>query len=563
MNIPENDESVTQLLMRYEKEIREWHTEQVYKAIRQEEKEHLLVRLAEGLDFGPVEEACAGYRQYKGKRGQEARYSIGQLAKTLLVRYLYGWSLRQSEAEVRGNLLLRWFCGYGLSEPVADHATLERFEQWLVTNQPRLFFDLALVRIDQDFPEERTAIQIGDTFGMESHTADLRLYELLGRMGLALWQAFLPLLPVDEPPAPSAQAIYSQALDPAQQQATTFLSPPEWAARTLGRAQQLAPLPSLLAAQAASLPHPQPEPLAHFHLWRQRMEKVLADECLLSPDAPGQPSVVRLLEAKERGSYRILTPVDPEISLRIHDDDIVRGYNVSVAATPDFVREIAAATGATPDSVGVDKLVKEQKEHLGLVPPKLVYDQAAGTPKKIADVAKASDHKTLLVVRLVDYHRNRVRFGPLDFSLGADGLLTCPNGQTSHRAYRSSGGDGWNYRFLANQCADCPLAQKCRGDAVKPDSYRQVFISSYHFQQRAAIAYMHTDEFQADMALRPHIERIIACLVRYNHARTTRKVGLQNADFQVKMAATAYNLKHWLVLILRREKQQKVRSASP
>ncbi|MBX3001600.1 MAG: transposase [Caldilineaceae bacterium] len=255
--------------------------------------------------------------------------------------------------------------------------------------------------------------------------------------------------------------------------------------------------------------------------------------------------------------------MDPDITLRVHDDDITRGYNVSVAATPDFVREIAAATGATPDSVGVEKLVAAQKKHLGVVPPKMVYDQAAGTAKKIADVAKASDNQTLLVVRLVDYHRTRQRFGPLDFSLGEHGVLTCPNGQTSSKAYRSNSGDGWNYRFFAAQCEGCPLTGRCRGDAVKPSSYRQVFISSYYYQYRTAIDYMKSDEFKADMALRPHIERVIACLVRYNHARTTRKLGLQNADFQVKMAAAAYNLKHWLVLIRQRQKQQQVRSLSP
>ena len=247
----------------------------------------------------------------------------------------------------------------------------------------------------------------------------------------------------------------------------------------------------------------------------------------------------------------------------MHDDDIARGYNVSLAVTTNFVREIAVATGATPDSVGVDKLIAEQKEHLGIVPPKLVYDKAAGTPKKIADVAAASDNLTHLIVHLVDYGRNRVRYGPLDFTLDEKGVLTCPNGETSSRAYRSNSADGWTYRFSAAQCEGCPLRQKCRGAVVKPDAYRQVFISAYQSQQRAAIAYMKTDEFQADMQLRPGVERIIACVVRYNDARITRRIGLANADFQVKMAAMAYNLKHWLVLTLQREKAQRVQVASP
>jgi hypothetical protein len=561
MSIAKNNENVTPMFLGYEKEIEQWHTEQIYARLIARHRAHLLVRVGVEVDFGPMEKACAGYRLYAGKRGQEASYSLGQLGRMLLVKYLYGWSLRQTEIELSTDLLLRWFCGYNLSEKVADHVTLGRFEAWMVANQPRTYFDLVLQRIDQDFPDGRKATQIGDTFGMESHTADLRLYDLLGRMAEKVWDAYLRLLPAHIPPDPEAERLYDLALhpDPAP---PVMLAPQEWEAWTLRRAQQVASLPSRLERAVKLIENLDPARLADFHEWRARLQKVLADECVLTVDDEGQPSVDRLRQAKERGSYRLLTPVDPDITLRVHDDDVIRGYNVSVAATTDFVREIAAATGSTPDSVGVDKLIEAQRKHLGVVPPKFVYDQAAGTAKKIADVAKASDNQTQLVVRLVDYHRNRARFGPLDFSLDERGVLTCPNGQTSSKAYRSNSADGWTYRFVAAQCEGCPLTQRCRGDAVKSSSYRQVFISSYHYQYRTAIAYMKTEEFKTDMALRPHIERIIACLVRYNHARTTRKAGLHNADFQVKMAAVAYNLKHWLVLIRQREKQQ-VRSHSP
>jgi hypothetical protein len=55
----------------------------------------------------------------------------------------------------------------------------------------------------------------------------------------------------------------------------------------------------------------------------------------------------------------------------------------------------------------------------------------------------------------------------------------------------------------------------------------------------------------------------IAALVRYNGARHAQGLGLPSADFQVKMAATAYNLKRWLALILEREKEAKRRTQPP
>ena len=59
------------------------------------------------------------------------------------------------------------------------------------------------------------------------------------------------------------------------------------------------------------------------------------------------------------------------------------------------------------------------------------------------------------------------------------------------------------------------------------------------------------------MKQRCAIERVIAALVRYNGARRARSTGLAKADFQVRMAAVAFNLKHWLVMRLAQEKAQR------
>ena len=65
----------------------------------------------------------------------------------------------------------------------------------------------------------------------------------------------------------------------------------------------------------------------------------------------------------------------------------------------------------------------------------------------------------------------------------------------------------------------------------------------------AARAYNQTEEFKADMKLRPHVERIIAGITRHNGGRRARRRGQHKADFQAKMNATAYNIKRWLRLL--------------
>ena len=78
-------------------------------------------------------------------------------------------------------------------------------------------------------------------------------------------------------------------------------------------------------------------------------------------------------------------------------------------------------------------------------------------------------------------------------------------------------------------------------------------------ERREALAYLRTDAFQQDMRLRPAIERIIACLVRYHGARQADGYGLANADYQAHMAAMAFNLKTWVKLINERRKPRRTR----
>lgn len=260
----------------------------------------------------------------------------------------------------------------------------------------------------------------------------------------------------------------------------------------------------------------------------------------------------------KKGAFCLGSTIDPEASFRYHHGHHDLGYNVSLAATPNFIREIAAATGAAADAAGVAPLIAVQLQRLGLVPPKFLYDQAAGTPKTYAEVAKASAGQTQLYARLIDYTQNRERFGPQDFTLegGPTGTreLVCPNRLRTSRAYRAPAAEGYHFRFLATACQGCPLWDQCRDPKSKPTSHRSVFISDYQLQQQHALAFTKTPEFKALMKLRPQIERVIAALVRFNGARRAKATGVDSADFQAKLGAVAYNLKRWRTLIKERNK---------
>ena len=67
----------------------------------------------------------------------------------------------------------------------------------------------------------------------------------------------------------------------------------------------------------------------------------------------------------------ILQPVAPEATIRNHGpakQDF--GYNTSLAATLDFVREIRADTGSTSDVMPIPALLTAQAQHHDCLPAK-------------------------------------------------------------------------------------------------------------------------------------------------------------------------------------------------
>jgi IS5 family transposase len=536
-----------------------WVSAQHYATLVAQNRDHLLVFVKEQVDFAPLEAACWAFHVYRGRQGQPPTYANGQLCRALLVKVLYHWSYRRLETELRSNHLVRWFVGCGLNEQTLDHVTLWRFGTWVQAHAPRAFFDETLRQIYAAQPAEREQAQVGDTFALVSRAKEQSRTEMLRDASRRLLDYLAAVTPDG---AAAVQAAVDQAalFGSANECREHYLEKADRDAlevRTATAAHACLRLASQARQALGVGPHTQHIEYQALLRWEGVLGKVLGDEFTITTDEQGCAQTVSHPSQKQKGRYRHGSMVDPDATFRSHGEHTHLGYNANIAVTQNFITEIYAMPGASPDSVGVAGLIAHQQEYQDFVPPKLIYDRAAGMPKIFAEVAQASDGQTQLVAKLIDYGKSRTRFGPADFTLNAVGQLSCPNGQIAAKSYNSASGDGINYRFLPEQCHGCPLLDLCRGDQVRPDKYRQVFISDYTYFQRAAIAYTKTDAFLGDMKLRPTVERIIAALVRYNGARHAAAFGMAAADFQLKMAAVAYNLKRWHTLTKAKEKAQR------
>lgn len=537
-------------------------------------RSHILVKLNEHLDFAPIEKACQTYRHCKGV-GNHPTYPTSVLVRCLLVKYLRDLSLRELEMLLYSDMLVRWFVGLSFGDGVPHYSTLARFELWLRDHQPRIYQDSVLKQIDEMFPQSRQLPQVADTYAM---LADAAREDLVTRLRHTARCLLAEISHIPEFPVGRLAGFDWNSLFGVQPERPGFLLDKKQ------RQQRLQTV--ILAAQDlrqrcdASLQTRSSHEYPQVRLWVNYLGKIIHDEVNILPEADADGWRVHLRTPNERRNdpqttCRIGSATDPEASFRMHgdtDEDVNLGYNIQVAASTDgFIRETKAYTGAISDQAGIAQLVADQKEHHGICPPKLIYDQAAGSGKVRADVDKASAGQTQLVSKLIPYASRSDRFGPYSFTLSENGeILTCPAGKQSAIAYSSGEGDGRNFRFFACQCwlngeppkrmkdADlsmrCPLWEKCRDDRQGPGSMRQVFISDYRTYVLAARIYNQSDAFTGDMKLRSQIERIIFELTHYNGARHCRARGVDNADWQARMCAVSYNLKLWMRKVSRRER---------
>lgn len=141
--------AVRSVVEKYLMQLLYWFSDEIYKLLLPRAQNHFLVGLRNHLNFGTLETACAKYH-HEGGRGAPVVHPVPRLVRALLVKYLLNLSLRDLEESIRWNLLVKWFVGYAAFESGPDHATLERFELWVIEHQTRTFFDQILKQIDHD-----------------------------------------------------------------------------------------------------------------------------------------------------------------------------------------------------------------------------------------------------------------------------------------------------------------------------------------------------------------------------------------------------------------------------
>ncbi len=508
-------------------------------------QDHWLLHLHQTVDLSPLEQACAGFHANNGL-GAPIKHTVRRLVRALLIKYLYNLALRPTEELIDNHILVKWFVGYSLFETPPDHSYLNRFELWVFRNCPRLFFDEVIRLIDQLCPEDRARLEIVDTFGMQARAANTYLIELLRDMGSKI----LRLLAETDPAlhlALLAQLDLFDLFGRPDEKITPALKAKDRARRLQIVGRQLLRLYRLLSDQLDQAPALAPEAQIPLRLLLAYLSKIITDETTVTSPNAADPDDVTIIERKHgnKGSYRIGSASDFDATYRKHGDkEAILGYNPTVLSTKVFIRETQVDTGAQQDNVALPEVLQRQYDHHGFFPDFVAGDMKYGYGKTRSLVAEVTGDQTQIIALVPDYDKRSDLFNPRDFTLADDGLsLTCPNHQTTTRRYLTEGKGGADFRFPARLCRDCPLWDKCRGSDGKKSALRNVFISFYRNQVEAAQEFNQTEIAKAGLKERMNIERLIYCLTNIYGARKAHAYGQTRADFQLKMQATAFNLR--------------------
>ena len=318
-------------------------------------QDHWLVQLHHVANFGPLEQACAGFHANNG-RGTPLTHPPRRLVRALLIKYLHNLSLRQTEELIDNHILIKWFVGYQMFEPPLDHSTLNRFELWVFRTCPRLFFDEVIRLIDQLCPEDRTRIQLVDTFGLHARAAKGYLVELLRDVCAQI----LILLAATDPDFHLALLLdleLTTLFGRPEDKITPALKGAERGERLQQVAQQSLRLARLLNNHLDQVTHLPPEQQLGLRVRLAHLAKIIDDETKVTATDPANPDAVIITERKhgDKGSYRIGSASDYEATYRKHDDhkEAILGYNPTILGTKVFIRETQVDTGAQQDNTGV------------------------------------------------------------------------------------------------------------------------------------------------------------------------------------------------------------------
>jgi hypothetical protein len=272
----------------------------------------------------------------------------------------------------------------------------------------------------------------------------------------------------------------------------------------------------------------------------QLLLRVLKEQCVVTEDTETKAKKVEVKKNKEVPSDSLQNPSDPDASYDAHKG---KGYQVQIMETYSTDAEnkdlILITHGKVEqahesDAHALLPAIADTKER-NLAPERILADTLYGGDDNV-ETAKVQGVE---VIAPVMGRSSKKELSLSDFTLSEEGkVVACPHGNTPDEIKPVN--DKQRAFFNREECAGCPLNEKCPVKMTKKKSYLDYDEKLVRLAKRRA--YEKTDEFMNMYRHRAGIEGTNSFAKRETGLEELRVRGKTAVSFAVMMKLTGINI---------------------
>lgn len=456
------------------------------------------------------------------------------LAMVLLLQFHKNLSDREMERSCMYDIEIKYALGLKLNERPFDHSSLGDFRKRLLDNgQSKMIFDKILNRLIDLELIKRDEIQRIDATHM---IADIAIPTVVALVKKGIREILKPL----KGQKPKVYEKIFGKIDMAEYSREKVNQADEGRLDIEKRKVKL-----VKVALDARCVLEETEGVKVGRDLRKRIEML---KRILQENVKESEEKIEEREYKDKPKDLLVSPIDEDARYGAKSDTKrFMGYkaNVTESVGNHFITNIDVMCGNCRDGDPTVQMVIEQKKN-GLVPQKLIGDAAYadGMYRKLLN-----DNGTTMVAPLRQVNGPSQRVYPKSmFTFNEETqTLRCPQGVETRVSYHDARHGQKQFHFPMSECRRCKVQKECTNEK---DGRRTVGISMFNKELREAEVYNKTEQFKADMKMRPAIEGKLSELTRYHGLRRARYRGLPKVNLQSLFTAAAVNIKRWIKLIL-------------
>lgn len=482
--------------------------------------EHYLRRVKELIDFDMVRETIVGC--YSATMGRPADDPIMML-KFSFLQFQYDLSDREVIEQAKVNIAFRFFLDLGLESKLPVASLLTQFRARIGAEIFRKVFETMLGQI-RAYGLVKDRLRLKDATHVIANIAVPRTIELVGQTRQQLLNAARPFA-ADEVAAHESRAEEIR-------QATTDLKDDQ---RLLQRVEHLRKIVVWADAKQQQLTNDSNSEL--FEKERMQFEHALelAHKVLADREPKAKDKLVSLVDSEARvgkhGGY-------------------YTGYalDVSIDADSEIICALEVLPANGDEAANAKVLIESEEAAQGNDVQSLSIDSIGFRGEVLRELtAEGGPQVEVYVPPYTHESNNPELYQPSDFQLNEmNDELSCPGGAKTRTRYQASHNQGWQFNFPKQQCANCPLRDKC----LKPNnkSGRTVIKNDYQAEYSAARERATTEEYQQVRKQHPRIERKLADIIRWHAGRRVRYRTLARVKIQYFLTAVVVNFKRLVKL---------------